>query len=287
MKSTFKKLQFFLFLLFLFSLWSCKTTNALSRENFTPEEPYHLEENISFVDVEEPYKYIFLRIYNPIYKNPFYYANILRTLIGLTEVTDYTASHASIGFSLDDNFYGLSGSGDGRLKIEHCTNISDNVYMKNCNPDKSDEITLAIKVRESEYFNIKKYVESCLENPNFKYDVGINFSIANIAINRKFFAKKENKQFGTVKYPKKRYKNDKPEERFVCCTFIAYALINYIPEFNTWFEENNVDYHLLTVTDLLFLPYTVPLFYSSWNDYDLAASAFVEHNPEFSSYLNN
>lgn len=288
LKSISKFSHIFLTLSFLFLFWGCKTTNAMSRENFTPEAPYHIEENVVFNEVEEPYKFIFLRIYNPVYKNPFYYANVLKNLIRTTEVTEYTASHASIGFSLDDSFYGLSATGQGRLKIEHCTDIEEHPYMKNCDPVKSDQLTLAIKVRESEYYDIKEFVETAYNNPDVKYDVGINFPIGAVTINRKFFSKRENKQFGSVKYPKRKKKKvEEPEEKFVCCTFIAYSLISCVPEYKEWFNEHNIDYHYLTVTDLIFLPNAYKLFYSSWDDYDLAATAFAEEYPEFLPYLNN
>jgi len=258
----------------------------ISRESFTPEEPYTIYEDISFNEVEEPYKYIFLRIYNPVYKNPLYFANFLKAGINATEVSEYTASHSSIGFSLEDTFYGLSGTGHGRLKIEHCTNIVDHPYMKSSDPQKSDQLTMAIKVRESEYNNIKADVEKAYEDPEFTYNVIQNFKIAPVAMNRKFFAKKENKQFGSIKYPKRKY-NPNKKERFVCCTYISYLLITYVPEFKQWFEEHKVDYHLLTVTDLIFLPYSKKLFYSSWDDYDLAVEAFVSQYPDFLPYLNN
>lgn len=260
----------------------------MSIKNYDPDGIYFLENNIQFQEVEPPYKYIFLRLYNPIYSNPFYYANILKGMIELTEITDYTASHAAIGFSLDDSFYGLSSPGNGTLKIEHCTDIYDNIYMKNCDPYNSDQLTLALKVRASEYDNIKEYVETSYLNPKLRYDVGINFSIGSIAVKRKFFSKSTNKEFGHVKYPKNRKKAmEAPENNFVCCTFIAYALINNVPEIKQWFIEREIDYSLLTVTDLLGLPNVVKLFYSNWNNYDLAANAFVKLHPEFSEYLNN
>jgi len=284
--SNLSKSFFLLFLLFL--LFGCKTTNGLSRKEFTPEAPYHLEENVAFNDFEEEYSYIFIRLYNPSYSNPFYYANTLKNLIAVTEVTNYKASHASIGFSLEDTFYGLSSPGNGTLKVEHCTNPKSNIYMKRCNPKKSDQLTLAIKVRQSEYNNIKDFVLKNVENPNLSYDIGNNIPIGSISIKRKFFSDKEHKKFGNVKYPKTDFTyEDETEEKFVCCTFIAYTLIKYIPEFRDWFEEHQVDYRKLTVTDLIYLPYTNKLFYSSWENYNLAAEAFAANNTDFTSYLNN
>lgn len=285
MKSIYKKYLYLFLCIFVF--FGCKSTNSVSRKVFTPEDPFYIESDLNFHEIDEPYKYIFLRLYNPIYSNPLYYANVLKNLIAVTEVTDFTASHAAIGFSLDDDFYGLSSPGDGRLKVEHCQDTLSNPYMANCNPVESTQLTLAIKVRDSEYQNIQQFVKESLDNPNLKYDVSINFPIGSMSIKRKFFSKKKNKQFGNVKYPKNSItvEND-PEEKFVCCTFIAYCLVKYIPEFRQWFEEHNIDYHLLTVTDLIYLPNAVKLFDSTWNDYLNAAETFVQVNPEFSLYLN-
>lgn len=290
LKSISKFFNFSLLFLLFFAFFSCKSTNSINKNEFSAEEPYLLKEDISFPQTEEPYKFIFIRFYNPVYSNPLYYANLLKNLIKITEITDFTTSHSAIGFSLDDNFYGLSASGSRELKIEHCTDSKSNTYMKNCNPKKSEQLTIALKVRESEYENIKKEVEASVDNPLIRYDVGINFPIGSISINRKFFAKKENKKFGTVKYPKRKdTKKIKEYENgdFVCCTYIATVLNNNVPEINQWFLEHNVDYQRLTVSDLIYLPNTVQLFYSNWENYELAALAFATENPEFLQYLNN
>lgn len=287
LKSTCKFKKYLPLFLILFFLWGCKTTSGVSRKKFTPEEPFIIEEQLNFHTIDEPYKYIFLRLYNPEYSNPLYYANLLKNLIAATETTGFTASHAAIGFSLEDKFYGLTSSGENGVKPESCSNIADNAYMKTCNPDKSAQLTMAIKVRESEYDEIQKFVLESQDNTNLKYDISINFPIASISIKRKFFSTKNGKKFGNFKYPKTdvTVEND-PEDKFVCCTFIAYCLVKYIPEYREWFEEHEIDYHMLTVTDLIYLPNVVKLFDSTWSDYTIAAETFVDQNPEFLPYLN-
>lgn len=286
MKSTCKiskNFKLFLLTFALFTFWGCKTTQSLSRKNFTPDAPFKIEQNLAFQNISEPYKYIFLRLYNPVYKNPFQSANTLKNLIKITEISDYSLSHSSIGFSLEDSFYGLTATGNRELKLEKCTQIQNNPYMKKCNPQKSDQLTLAIKVRETEYSQIKEYVEECIENPNIQYDPKINVDIGLISIKRKFFAKKKNKVFGTVIYPKE--KTTLQNNKFVCSSFIAHCLVKFVPEIREWFINHNQNENLVTVTDLLYLPNCIKLFYSSWDDYELAATAFVAQYPEFSTYL--
>lgn len=280
-----------------FTVIGCKTTSSLDYSEFTPEAPYHIEEDVSASNpalsenTPENTKCIFIRLYNPDYKNPFYIANILQGGINLTEVTEYNFSHASINFDLEDDFYGLTSTGYYQLAQESCLNPLENKYMKHCDPKTSEQMTLVLHVTEEEFNNTKQMVEEYTTNHKLKYTVGLNFQNATFAIRRKFFTKKEKQTFGKTKYPKNRAKEKKElnpdyrETSLICSSFVAYVLLKNVDYINQYFKENNINYRYINVTDILSFPGIEPLFYSTWENYELAASAFIKQNPEFSVYL--
>ena len=277
---------------------SCKTTQVV-KEAFAPEAPeeatYVLSEDVVFPKIEGDYKYLFFRLYNPEYSNPLYIANILKNGLKITKTDDVPdLSHASINFTLDDNYYGLTLGGKHQLAEEECAVPLNNKYMKHCDPEKSEQITYALKVTAEEYENTKTFVERYAEGTDIKYASGLNFKIAFFSIGRKFFTSKEHQQFGTIIYPKsaKNKKVDIDNEddydnNFVCSTFVGYVLYNNVESTREFFDENDIKYEYLTVTDLSLIPGMTPLFYSTWASYPEAARAFVEEYPEFKEYLSN
>lgn len=288
-----KKLSLLLLISFSTLFFGCKTTNSIYNDEVSPEAPYYLEDEFSFnEDVSEPSKYIFIRLYNPDYTNPFYIANLLQGGINLTEISDYHFSHAAINFSLNDDFYGLTSGGYYQLARESCLNPKENKYMKHCDPIDSEQITLALKVNEEEYINLQKEIDEYSKNHKIKYNVGKNFQNAFFALDRRFFTNKNKRAFGYADYPysKKDQKKDNDknhnETQFVCSTFLAYILYQNVDYIHDYFVENNINYRYINVTDLLFLPNISPLFYSTWENYQTAAENFVNKNPEFSAYLN-
>lgn len=288
-----KKLSLLLLISFSTLFFGCKTTNSIYNDEISPEAPYYLEDEFSFnEDISEPSKYIFIRLYNPDYTNPFYIANLLQGGINLTEISDYHFSHAAINFSLNDDFYGLTSGGYYQLARESCLYPKENKYMKHCDPIDSEQITLALKVNEEEYINLQKEIDEYSKNHKIKYNVGKNFQNAFFALDRRFFTNKNKRAFGYADYPysKKDQKKDNDknynETQFVCSTFLAYILYQNVDYIHDYFVENNINYRYINVTDLLFLPNISPLFYSTWENYQTAAENFVNKNPEFSAYLN-
>lgn len=292
----FKKVSIFVTAsLFLFA--SCSTTKSLQPIDSKSEQKYIISEELNFDDVEKPYKYIFFRLYDPDYSNPFYIANLLKFGINTTEVTDLPPmSHASINFSLDDNFYGLTQASNNKLFQESCNNLETNEYMKKSNPKTSIQYTYALKVPEKEYEQTKIFVENYINNYKINFQTSQLFGITMFSINRKFFTSKQKQQFGTVDYPKEGSKEEKkitenddfkPEENFTCSTFIGYTLQNNVESIRFWFNKNNVNYKYIIVSDIVFFPGMQLLFYSTWDQYCSAAKAFVDKYPEFAKYLNN
>ena len=275
---------------------SCKSTRSITREAFSPEAPDDatllVAKELSFPECDDNCKFIFFRLYNPIYKNPLYIANILKGGIGSTRVGNVPeVSHASINFDLEDDFYGLSLGEEHELKVEECGNVESNSYMTNCDPEKSEQITYALKVSEEEYNRTKEFVERYAERTDVHYAPMDNFSIAAFSVKRKFFTSKEKKKFGNLTYPS-RAKNklvtreeEEEEKNFVCSTFVGYTLYNNVDAVYTFFNEHNIKYEYLNVADISEIPGVIPLFYSTWADYLEAARAFVEEYPQFKEYL--
>ena len=73
----------------------------------------------------------------------------------------------------------------------------------------------------------------------------------------------------------------------MCSTFVGYVLYNNVESVSSFFDDNNIKYEYLNVTDISLIPGMTPLFYSNWDTYPEAAQAFVEEYPEFSEYLTN
>ncbi len=289
-------LYIFLFLSLLF-FQSCKTTKLLVKDSVEPNAPadasFIVAHDVVFPEIEGDYKYIFFRLYNPAYKNPLYIANILKNGLSFTKTEDVPdLSHVAINFSLDDNYYGLTLGGEYQLAEEECTLPENNKYMKNCDPEKSEQITYALKVTEEEFEKTKNFVDHYINSTEIKYASGLNIKIALFSIKKKFFTPEKNQKFGTIIYPsdadnKKVDINDEDdlENNFVCSTFVGYVLYNNVESVSKFFDENNIKYEYINVTDISLIPGITPLFYSNWDNYPEAAKAFVEEYPEFSDYL--
>ena len=284
--------KFIYFIFFSFLLWSCKSTNGLEKQTISPETPYFIEDELNFEEVEEPYRYVFFRLYNPSYTNPLYVANLLKIGIRITEVTDMNASHASINFSLEDNFWGLTLNDNQQLAQESCTDITTNEYMQKCNPDLSEQTTYAMRVSKEEFENLKNSLEEYTSSNEVRYETLRNFKMTAFQIRRKFFTSKEKQLFGNLEY-----KNDCEKDRlefdpqytennFVCSTFVAYLLNKNVAHVNQYFNEHNINYRYVNVTDLPSIPGMTKLFFSNWTNYTQAAQVFVNQNEEFNEYLN-
>ena len=288
-------------------------TSAKFNKNGNSSKLYEIENELKFPEFSKPYKYIFLRLYDVEYSSALDPTNILKLGITCTEVADIRVSHASINFSLDDNFYALSAGGKYQVARESCMNTDSNKFMKKSNPETSNQITFALKVYEQEYYNTKKFVEEYAKNPDIKYDVLQNFKIAKFATKRKFFTDPDQQAFGEVKYPEKNGLriylqehlrdhlhghipegmeiseaglSDDEAKEFVCSTFVAYSLMKNIGWLNKWFEDNKIDYNYVTVSDLSSIPGVVKLFSSKFYEYDEAVGLFLEKHPEFKEYYS-
>ena len=271
----------------------CITSSRINRKGVT-STLYEIQDELHFEEIAPPYKYIFIRLYDAEYASSLNPTNILKFGITATEVSDMRVSHASMNFSLDDDFYALSAGGKYQLGRESCMDVSSNKFMKKCNPETSDQITFAIRVTQEEYYKTKKFVEEYAESPEIKYDLIQNIRMAKFATKRKFFTEKDEQAFGNVTYPnfdelEEEYEDKDPdfrETKFVCSTFVAYVLMHNIPRIGEWFHDKEIDFRYVGVSDLGNVPGVVQLFSSKFYEYNKAASLFVDKHPEFKSYLD-
>ena len=251
------------------------TVNAAEIKAAAEEEIACVLENIPKPQDDDCY--LFIRLYSPVYKKTFSSTNFLRYCISKTDVSDYHVSHASIGFSLKDDFFSLTQTGASCVKVEHCTDISTNPYMDTCDAEKSQQIVFAVKVTREEY---DRAIELIRNSSNLSYSVLQNFVIAQYCVERKYLTAEDEQ--GLDEFYRTHAKKSKQKKKlFVCSTFVAYILDNSVDRIHDFFVEKGIDYHFLTVADLAEIPGVRPLFSSSWEDYNRAAEEFASSDENF------
>lgn len=251
------------------------------------------------VNVPAPYgsdhKYIFIRLYDPIYNSSIYLENLLQGGMSITQVNPETVSHASIGFDLSDYFFGLTAGGKYNLKIERCLDVADNKYMKKCDPVRSSQSVYAIEVTPEEYERAYNLVYKNLTNKWLRYATLKNVKIAGLSIKRKFFTEQEQQELGKKAteekfYDAKQWFRDYQSEpntikKFVCSGFVSWVLYNSVDSVHQWFDENKIDVNYVVPSDIPHIQNVKFLFSSTWDNYDRAALQFVHENQEFAEYF--
>lgn len=200
LQATVWRTSYLISILFLFlSMFSCQTAQELS---VVPQEPTTITYNEDKNVVIDGKTFLFVRTYNPHYNNPLCIENILKGLINLVEVNDTVASHVALGFSLEDDFWGLTiKKGEGinqNLTPEHCTDSSNNLYMQKCDMEKSWQTTYALTVTKDEFDTARKITERYANDPEMRYTVGANLKIAGFELKRRFFTPKEKRSIKTL-----------------------------------------------------------------------------------------
>lgn len=269
------KLSFLLVFAFIF--FSCTTTAKLETTN---ETAYTIPENSKGNNQSSDYKYIYIRLYNAKYNNPFCPENILKNLINFVDVSKVQYNHSAIGFGLEDEFYGLTVANEQNLHVEHCTNTEDNKYMHKCNPEKSVQAVFFLKVTNKEYRATKRMVQKYINDKKTKYDVGLNFNIGFYSFGRKYFTfDSQKKQFGSTKNSKINKKNTDEEHNFICSSFISYVLYNNVESIRKFFDENGLNYVYVLPSDIASFPGVEKCFSSTWDEYLVSAENYIKENP--------
>ena len=229
-------------------------------------------------------KYIFMRLYLPEYDNKASSVNMLKHLIVLADPNPEVASHSSISFGLDDDFYGLTLYSRSDLKKESCEKPESNLYMKLCNPYLSEQTTLAIEVEPDEYEAAKKMLEKDFAEQKVKYWATKNLIVGAQGFKRKRLPFSKGR-LGGQDLKKGYIPSSKKQKRFVCSTYLAYVLQSCVKKVDDYFKARNISYQIISPTDLYYIPGFKILFKSTWVDYNVAAQEFVHSQPRFAKYL--
>lgn len=276
----------FVLAFFWFFASGCASTKINSKKDY---DSYNLYE-YPFESETLKDRFIFIRLYNPQYKNELSPSAWLQKGCEIIETNEIYASHSAIGFSLDDEFYGLTAYGEKKFKLEQCTDTSTNPYMNSCDPNKSMQTTFVIKVSKKEFEEARELTEKFLNNDISNYDVLQNFKIARKGLSKKFLIPKriqkqinyseDFKAIEVITAENASIKEDK-KNSFVCSSLITYILINSVKEVRNFVLYNYLDYKYFTPTDLANFPGMKMLFTSSWADYNVAANKYLEKYPDF------
>lgn len=237
---------------------------------------YNEDKNI-VVDGET---YLFFRLYDSQYVNTLDLHNILKGFIVLGDVNDITVNHVSFGFSLEDEFWGLSvEKGDGinkYLNKENCLNLETNPYMIKCDPDKSIQTTYALKVKKEEFDKALQLTEKYVNDESMVYSKMDFVKIGGNEVIRRLFYSEKQQDIQSMERKKNSFINNPNEKKFHCASFISYILINSVDNIYKFFEEKGLDYDKIAPSDISRLPGVKKIFSSSWSDYDAAAQQFME-----------
>ena len=231
-------------------------------------------------------KYIFMRLYYPDYDNKASSVNMLKKLIIMADPNPERASHSSIAFNLEDDYYGLTLYSRRDLKKESCEKPEDNLYMKLCNPYRSVQTTLAIQVTDQEYQAAKQMLEKDFAEQKVKYWATKNVIVGAQGFKRKRLPRSKS-VLGGQDLKKGYIDSSKKQKHFVCSTYLAYVLQCCVKKVDDFFRERNIGYDKISPTDLYYIPGFKILFSSTWIDYKIAAQEFVRSSPLFENYLTD
>ena len=285
--------------LLLFFITSCATTKNIrinSSKTLDEEQVLIYDQPFYFSSKEElkNNRYIFIRLYNPVYKQSWSSGSILQKGINIVEVNNISASHAALGFSLKDDFYGLTYFARPNLKVEHCTETWKNEYMKSCKPKKSMQTVLGLKVSIAEYEKVLDLVRDFLMNQNITYDLSKNFQMAMLTIGRKVNSIKtgsvqQGNNFAdgaeTPAIVDSEVYDKEKKYNLVCSTFISYVLYNCVESYRNWIDLNNYDWNNIGPSDFINFPELKVMFSSTWSKYNHAAEKYIESKKAIADFL--
>lgn len=241
-------------------------------------------------DIAEEYRpgdeFIFIRLYLPFYDNKLSGVNFLKQIITAIDSNPESASHSSISSRLDDSYYGLTLYTKQDLKLEACTNIKTNAYMKRCNPYTSVQTTLALKVSAEEYNAVQNLLEKDYAAGDIVYKISKNLTAGGALIKRKH-QKGDKKLLGGIPTKRGYIDSNIEQKNFVCSTYLAYILQKCVRQIDDFFKERQVSYETVGPTDFFYMPGMKILFTSNWVDYEIAAEEFVRTRPVFAKYISS
>ncbi len=287
---------------YLLFFTSCATTKftKFNTPQTVKEHGYHIyDDYFAFSNLDElkNQRFIFVRLYNPVYKQSFSTGSILQTGINLVEINKIAASHASIGFSLKDDFYGLTLYARPQFKVEHCTEPRKNEYMRQCKPFKSIQTVIGLKVTEKEYQAVLDMVTDFLINQNLTYDVTKNFQMAGYTIGRKmnslatgqteiFCPYIEGAQVASLHNTEEKSFDKLKKYKFVCSTLVSYILYQCVDSYRNYIDLNNLDWNNVGPSDLINFDGFKVMFTSTWVHYNRAAEEYLKSKKALVDFID-
>ncbi|MBQ5471989.1 MAG: hypothetical protein IIT58_08320, partial [Treponema sp.] len=204
------------------------------------------------------------------------------------------ASHASIGFSLKDDFYGLTLFARPQFKVEHCMEPRKNEYMRQCKISKSIQTVLGLKVTEEEYQNVLDMVSDFLINQNVVYDVSKNFQMALYTTGRKVNSMMTGKKSKPCPYaegaeiaPHKIEELDLNKQyKFVCSTLISYILYNCVNSYRNYIDLNGLEWNNIGPSDFINFSEFKVMFSSTWIKYNRAAEKYLDSKQALKDFMD-
>lgn len=252
------------------------------------------EEN--FFEYNDDEEYIFIRLIKAVYKNSLNPANILGKFINFVDNpikrTNMIYNHATISTDLKDNFYGLT-TGSGKemdFKIESVLRPENNRYLNGGNQNLSEFAVYGLKVKKSEYANVKNFLNLSLKNGNLVYNV---FDLPLIGM--KAFKDKMKMQLDKIfKKSTEDQKNEdinkitnKMNSLFVCSTLVSYIIWKFT-NIGKLMDKKNLQYGNCTPDDLVNkIPKMHFLFNGKWTEYNYKVMNFIAKHDNFKKYFNN
>ena len=256
----------------------------INEEDNKSEEDDDNERALESINKNE--KYVFIRLYNSVYKNGGFmttFGKVIKNLTGTVNDAVGGYTHAAISYKLTDDFFGLTSKGKGEkfgLKRESVLTPKDE-FTKSVDINKSQWSVYALPVSLIEYEKVKKFLELEIKDKKLAYG---SFNLLLQAIDRigkNIILKKE---ISSEDVPQDDMIGRK--EILVCSTFVAYTLCA-CTNYKHIFKRYGLDYNYISPNDLASIPGAKFLCSGYHKDYNKLIKEFVNKNKEFNEYLTS
>lgn len=246
-----------------------------------------------FEKTDEATEYVFCRLYDVVYKPSWIAMTLLKYQIYLLKAAKngHRYAHASINYSLRDNFVGLTFGGKTQAKEESCVNTGTNRYMDMCDPAKSKFSIVAIPVTMAEYNRIRAAINNAKGNSELKYDTLQIYGVPFYAIRGKASLESINSISLTEKRSTESESAPTASEvfeshKFVCSSFCFYILSRCSNRIKHYLHEKKISVRGLPPNAITEIPTSKIVASGYWNEYDKRIKELLKRRPEFEKYYN-
>lgn len=221
--------------------------------------------------------YVFIRLYDCVYKNKFSPGAILDHGIKLvsTEIKGLNLkyNHASINYNLNDMFYGLTAvGGDFSLKFETCGSEgkTGNVFIDSCDKTKSKFSIFYSEISYSDFKKLGKILS--ISKDTVKYNCFLNLRVGAHLIVEKIKNMFFNKSNEDLKSTLSKYQ--------ICSTFCAFVL-KQLNKFEKYISDEKV-YDPDSLVNKLHLTH---LCSGTWDEYNDKVNISISKNEQMKEYF--